>query len=69
LARHAGLTCTHQMILTAVWGAGYGREAQYLHAYVHRLRQKLNDVSGELIQTAPGVGYRLHPDSEIPSSL
>ena len=63
LARHAGLTCTHQMILNAVWGTGYGREAQYLHAYVHRLRQKLDDGSGSLIQTAPGVGYRLHPDS------
>ena len=42
LARHAGRTCTHEMILGAVWGAGYGREAQYLHAYVHRLRQKLH---------------------------
>jgi two-component system, OmpR family, KDP operon response regulator KdpE len=68
LARHAGLTCTHQMILSAVWGTGYGREAQYLHAYVHRLRQKLNDGSGTLIQTAPGVGYRLRPDAEVPLS-
>ncbi|HEY1989976.1 MAG TPA: response regulator transcription factor [Acidimicrobiales bacterium] len=68
LARHAGLTCTHQMILTAVWGTGYGREAQYLHAYVHRLRQKLSDQSGTLIQTAPSVGYRLHPNSEVPLS-
>ncbi len=68
LARHAGLTCTHEMVLTAVWGTGYGREAQYLHAYVHRLRQKLNDGAGRLIQTAPGVGYRLSPGSEIPLS-
>ena len=59
LARHAGRTCTHQMILGAVWGAGYGEEAQYVHAYVHRLRQKLGDESGELIQTVPGVGYLL----------
>ncbi len=64
LGRHVGRTCTHQMILTAVWGAGYGHEAQYVHAYVHRLRQKLNDGSGALIQTAPGVGYRLRPGSE-----
>ena len=63
LARHAGKTCTHQMILGAVWGAGYGAEAQYVHAYVHRLRQKLNDESAELITTVPGVGYSLHcPD-------
>ena len=59
LARYAGRTCTHQMILGAVWGSGYGREAQYLHAYVHRLRQKLGDGSGILIRTVPGVGYSL----------
>jgi two-component system, OmpR family, KDP operon response regulator KdpE len=63
LARHAGKTCTHQMILSTVWGTGYGAEAQYVHAYVHRLRQKLNDESAELITTVPGVGYSLHcPD-------
>ena len=65
LGRHAGRTCTHQMILGAVWGTGYGREAQYLHAYVHRLRQKLHDGSGTLIHTAPGVGYSL-PDRTAP---
>jgi two-component system KDP operon response regulator KdpE len=53
------------MILTAVWGTGYGHEAQYLHAYVHRLRQKLNDGPGTMIQTASGVGYSLRPDQEI----
>jgi len=60
LTRHASKTCTNQMILSAVWGVGYGAEAQYVHAYVHRLRQKLNDESGELIQNVPGVGYLLH---------
>ena len=59
LARYAGRTCTHEMILSAVWGPGYGREAQYLHAYMHRLRQKLHDPSGRLIRTIPGVGYVL----------
>ncbi len=62
LARHAGRTCTYQMILGAVWGPGYNDESQYVHAYVHRLRQKLNDEDGELIETLPGVGYSLHPD-------
>jgi two-component system KDP operon response regulator KdpE len=62
LARHAGRTCTHEMILASVWGPGYGREAQYLHAYVHRLRQKLQDPTGALIRTAPGVGYSLDAD-------
>ena len=61
LARHAGKTCTYQMILGAVWGTGYGDEAAYVHAYVHRLRQKLSDEDGTLIQTTPGVGYSLQP--------
>lgn len=62
LARHAGRTCTYEMILRAVWGVGYREEAQYVHAYVHRLRHKLGDEDGLLIQTAPGVGYSLQPD-------
>lgn len=57
LARHAGRTVTHEMILSAVWGPTYRREVQYLHAYVHRLRQKLDDPTGQLIRTSPGVGY------------
>jgi len=59
LARHAGRTCTHQMILSAVWGVGYTKEAQYIHAYVHRLRQKLNDDEGLMLRTVPGIGYTL----------
>jgi two-component system KDP operon response regulator KdpE len=46
LAQHAGKIATHQMILGAVWGPGYDREVRYVHIYVHRLRQKLNDDSG-----------------------
>jgi len=61
LAHHAGRTCTRQMILSTVWGTGYGGETGYLHAYVHRLRQKLGDGSGALIRTMPGVGYSLDP--------
>ena len=67
LARHEGRTCTHQMILEAVWGHGYSREAQYVHAYVHRLRQKLDDEDGQLIQTTPGVGYSLHAGGAVTS--
>jgi two-component system KDP operon response regulator KdpE len=60
LARYAGRLCTYQMILRAVWGPGYGDEASYVHAYVHRLRLKLHDDDdGSRIQTSPGVGYSL----------
>ncbi len=59
LVRHRGKTCTHQMLLGAVWGPGYGAEPQYLHVYVNRLRRKLDDVDGTLIRTARGIGYAL----------
>jgi two-component system, OmpR family, KDP operon response regulator KdpE len=59
LARNAGKVSTHQMILSQVWGTGYGKEAQYLHAYVHRLRLKLGDSPGISIKTNPGIGYSL----------
>lgn len=63
LTRHAGRTATHEMILGAVWGPGYAREAQYVHAYVHRLRQKLGPPGARLIRTVPGIGYVLDPDA------
>ncbi len=62
LARHAGRTCTYQMILVAVWGRGYGAETAYVHTYIHRLRQKLDDPQGRRIATLPGIGYMLEAD-------
>ncbi len=59
LARHAGKTCTQQMILAEVWGHANSKEAQYLHAYVHRLRQKLGPEAGVVIKTSSGIGYVL----------
>jgi len=59
LVRNAEKVCTHQMILTAVWGTPYTKESQYVHVYVNRLRQKLGDRSGLLLKTVPGVGYVL----------
>ena len=62
LARHQGRICTHQMILAQVWGRAYSKEAQYLHAYVHRLRQKIGPSAGVRIKTLPGIGYLLTSD-------
>jgi two-component system KDP operon response regulator KdpE len=68
LAANANKVCTHQMILTAVWGTGYASEARYLHAYIHRLRQKLGDMAGLSIKTTPGIGYVLANTSAQPCS-
>lgn len=62
LARHEGKVCTHQTILGAVWGPGYGDEVDYLRVYVYRLRQKLDDGEGRFVRTVPGVGYALEPE-------
>jgi two-component system, OmpR family, KDP operon response regulator KdpE len=59
LARHAGKTCTHQMVLRQVWGESYGAEADYLRVYVYRLRKKLGEKGGALLRTSPGIGYCL----------
>jgi two-component system KDP operon response regulator KdpE len=61
LARHAGKTCTHQMLLRQVWGPNYGAEADYLRVYMYRLRKKLGERGGHLLRTAPGIGYCLAP--------
>ena len=58
LTRHAGKVCTHQMILGEVWGGAFGGEADTLRAYVYRLRKKLG-AAGEILHTAPGIGYSL----------
>jgi two-component system, OmpR family, KDP operon response regulator KdpE len=58
LSANVGRTTTHEMVLGAVWGPGYGKESGYLHAYIHRLRQKLGSRA-DLLETVPGIGYRL----------
>lgn len=61
LVRHAGRVLTHRQILTQVWGPAHVDDAQYLRVFVRKLRQKLEGDRAEprLIQTEPGVGYRL----------
>jgi two-component system KDP operon response regulator KdpE len=59
LMRNEERVCTHEMILTAVWGPSYARESQYLHVYLNRIRQKLGESSGLFLRAVPGVGYGL----------
>lgn len=61
LARSPGKVISHRDILTAVWGAAHVEDTQYLRVVVGQLRQKLEADPSQpaLIQTEPGVGYRL----------
>jgi DNA-binding response OmpR family regulator/signal transduction histidine kinase len=61
LARHAGQVLTHEQILQAVWGEGYGSENHYLWVHIAHLRQKIEDDQRppRYILTERGVGYRM----------
>ena len=54
-----GKVLDHQYLLNAIWGTGYGKESQYLHAYVSRLRSKLKSdpQKPKYIKSVPGMGY------------
>ena len=64
LASGAGRVITHQHLLREVWGPAHVHDAQYLRVYIGQLRQKLevDPATPALIQTEPGVGYRLRAD-------
>jgi len=60
LVRHAGKVLTQQHLLRAVWGPDAEGQLQYLRVYMTYLRRKLETPNSErLIETQPGVGYRL----------
>lgn len=61
LARDVGKVIGHRDLLTAVWGTAHKDDTQYLRVVIGQLRHKLeNDPSvPTLIETEPGVGYRL----------
>ncbi|MDX1616517.1 MAG: response regulator transcription factor [Candidatus Promineifilaceae bacterium] len=60
LIENAGQTCTFGQILTSVWGEEYRFNAEYVHVYVWRLRQKLErDPSHpRYLLTEHSLGYR-----------
>jgi two-component system, OmpR family, KDP operon response regulator KdpE len=71
LMRHTGKVVTHRLLLTEVWGPEYRDDTHYLHVFINRLRNKIEDDTGHprYIVTDPGVGYRLLPafgDEAVP---
>jgi DNA-binding response OmpR family regulator len=64
LARSAGKVLNHTTLLQRVWGPEYGDEADYLWAYMRRLRRKLeaDPEHPRHLLTEPGVGYRFATD-------
>ncbi len=64
LIKNSGKIMTRQMLLSQVWGTGYGAESHYLHVYVGQLRRKIepDPANPRFILTISGVGYRFNAD-------
>lgn len=60
LVRCAGRTLSRAQILEHVWGYHFDPGTNVVDVYIQRLRRKLDDGHAEpLIETVPGLGYRL----------
>jgi two-component system KDP operon response regulator KdpE len=61
LAIHRNQVLLHEQLLTAVWGCEYRNDVDYLRAYIHSLRQKIemDPADPKIIIRCPGVGYSL----------
>jgi len=61
LASNAGRVMRHSELLSRIWGPEFRDETYYLRTWISRLRAKLEPDRPEesIIQTYPGMGYRL----------
>ena len=58
--KHAGKVLTQRQILEQVWGPAHVENAEYLRVYIGQLRRKMHATREmPIIETEPGVGYRL----------
>jgi len=57
--RSPGRVLTRTMIIEHVWQYQFDTDTNLVDVYVNRLRRKLNDPDGRLLQTVRGVGYTL----------
>lgn len=68
LAANAGKVMLHGELLSRIWGPEFRDEVHYLRTWVSRIRSKLESNGAEsdqpLIQTFPGIGYRLETPPE-----
>jgi two-component system KDP operon response regulator KdpE len=63
LMRHAGKVLTHRKLLSAIWGANYAEQTEYLRVFIGQLRKKIerDPATPRYILTEPWIGYRFDP--------
>jgi len=67
LMGHAGRPVPHHRLLTAIWGAEYGNEREYLRVLINQLRKKIEDDPSRpiYILTESHIGYRFRESLDI----
>jgi two-component system KDP operon response regulator KdpE len=65
LAKHVDRVVTHRQLLQEVWGPRSTEQTHYLRVFMTHLRRKIepDPVRPRLLQTEPGVGYRLRGEA------
>lgn len=63
MLKNHGKVLTHRSLLSAIWGANYSAQTEYLRVFLGNLRKKieLNPAQPQYIRTEPWVGYRFIP--------
>jgi two-component system, OmpR family, KDP operon response regulator KdpE len=60
LVKNRDAVITHDELLAKVWGDEYRGSSHYLHVYLGRIRRKLGDKYGSLLETIAATGYLFH---------
>jgi len=70
LAANAGKVMLHGELLSRIWGPEFRDEVHYLRTWISRIRAKIDRDTGDepIIQTFPGIGYRLIAPGEDAAS-
>jgi two-component system KDP operon response regulator KdpE len=59
LGQNLDAVLSHRELLVRVWGPEYFDASHYLHIYFGRIRSKIGEKYGNLLETIPGMGYSL----------
>jgi two-component system, OmpR family, KDP operon response regulator KdpE len=60
LVKNHDAVITHDELLAKVWGDEYRGSSHYLHVYLGRIRRKMGDKYGSLLETIAATGYLFH---------
>jgi DNA-binding response OmpR family regulator len=62
LMRNPGKVMTRTILEEHVWGTESENVSNVIDAYIRRLRRKIDDKDGSVIQTVRGFGYKMRPE-------